>query len=74
MKCILDPKILIDDTRSQNRIDSYHSLRAAISRVSGRKALLGNTDLEVEISNQCGRLVANGPPVKEERFGSQVQR
>lgn len=59
MKCILDPKILIDDTRSQNRIDSYHSLRAAILRVSGRKALLGNTDLEVEISNQCGRLVAN---------------
>ncbi|MEY3349030.1 MAG: hypothetical protein RLY46_1069, partial [Bacteroidota bacterium] len=36
LKCILDPKILIDDTRSQNRIESYHSLRAAISRVSGR--------------------------------------
>jgi TnpA family transposase len=58
LKCILDPKILIDDNRSQNRVESYHSLRAAISRVCGRKVLLGNTDLEVEISNQCGRLVA----------------
>lgn len=58
LKCILDPKILIDSNRSQNRVESYHSLRAAISRVGGRKALLGHTDLEVEISNQCGRLVA----------------
>ena len=59
LKCILDPKILIDVHRSQNRVESYHSLRAAISRVGGRKALLGHTDLEVEVSNQCGRLVAS---------------
>ena len=58
LKCILDPKILIDVHRSQNRIESYHSLRAAIARVGGRKALLGRTDLEVEVSNQSGCLVA----------------
>jgi len=58
LKCILDPKIIADVHRSQNRIESYHSLRAAIARVGGRKALLGRTDLEIEISNQCGRLIA----------------
>ena len=58
LKCILNPKILLDVHRSQNRIESYHSLRASIARVGGRKALLGRTDLEVEISNQCGRLIA----------------
>jgi TnpA family transposase len=58
LKCILDPKILSDVHRSQNRIESYHNLRASISRVGGRKALLGHTDIEVEISNQCGRLIA----------------
>lgn len=59
LKCALDPKILSDVHRSQNRIESYHTLRAAIAKVGGRKALLGRTDLEVENSNQCGRLVAN---------------
>lgn len=58
LKCILNPKILSDVHRSQNRIETYHSLRAAIARAGGRKALLGRTDLEVEISNQCGRLVS----------------
>lgn len=58
LKCILDPTILLQVHRSQNRIESYHALRAAISRVGGRKALLGRTDLDVEISNQCGRLIA----------------
>ncbi|NBW58292.1 hypothetical protein EBR43_11050, partial [bacterium] len=29
-----------------------------ISKVGGRKALLGKGDREVEISNQCGRLLA----------------
>lgn len=38
--------------RSQNRLESYHTLRSAIAKVSGRKALLGRTDLEIEISNQ----------------------
>ena len=58
LKCILNPTILLHVHRSQNRIESYHNLRASISRAGGRKALLGRTDLEVEISNQCGRLIA----------------
>lgn len=58
LKCALDPNILSDVHRSQNRIESYHTLRAAIAKGGGRKALLGKTDLEVEVSNQCGRLVA----------------
>jgi hypothetical protein len=45
--------------RSQNRIESYHQLRAAILKVNGRKYLTGKTDLEIEIANQCGRLLAN---------------
>jgi TnpA family transposase len=60
LKCALYPKILSDVHRSQNRIESYHTLRAAIAKVGGRKALLGKTDLEVEISNQCGRVIASG--------------
>lgn len=58
LKCALDPTILPNVHRSQNRIESYHTLRAAIAKAGGRKALLGRTDLEVEISNQCGRLIA----------------
>lgn len=56
LKCILDPQILIDVHRSQNRVESYHTLRAAIAKAGGRKALLGRTDLEM--SNQCGRLIS----------------
>src|SRR3989338_1284301 len=59
LKCILDPKILENAHRSQNRLESYHTLRAAIAKVSGRKALLGRTDLEMEISNQCGLIIAS---------------
>lgn len=59
LKCILDPKILENAHRSQNRLESYHTLRSAIAKVSGRKALLGRTDLEMEISNQCGLLIAS---------------
>src|SRR5262249_31603558 len=53
-----DPQILVDVHRSQNRVESYHNLHAAIAKVGGRKALLGRTDLEMEISNQCGLLIA----------------
>ena len=60
LKCALDPTILSNVHRSQNRIESYHTLRAAIAKVGGRKALLGKTDLEIEISNQCGRVIAIG--------------
>jgi TnpA family transposase len=59
LKCILDPTILENVQRSQNRVESYHGLRAAIAKTTGRKALLGRTDLEMEISNECGRLIAN---------------
>jgi hypothetical protein len=38
---------------------SYHQLRASITQVSGKKQLIGRTDLDVAISNQCGRLLAN---------------
>ncbi|MMZ44866.1 Tn3 transposase DDE domain protein [compost metagenome] len=54
-----DPQRERNAHRSQNRIESYHQLRAAIARVGGRKELTGRTDIEVEISNQCGRLIAN---------------
>ncbi len=45
--------------RSQNRIESYHQLRAAIAKVGGGKKLAGRTDVTIEVSNQCGRLIAN---------------
>lgn len=45
--------------RSQNRIESYHQLRAAIATVGGGKELAGRTDVAIEVSNQCGRLIAN---------------
>ena len=45
--------------RSQNRIESYYQLRSAIAQVGGKKALKGRTDIEIEISNQCARLIAN---------------
>jgi hypothetical protein len=45
--------------RSQNRIESYHQLRSTIAQVGGKKELTGSTDIEIEISNQCARLIAN---------------
>ena len=45
--------------RSQNRIESYHHLRSTIAQVGGKKELTGRTDIEIEISNQCARLIAN---------------
>jgi len=53
-----DPQLQRDVHRSQNRIESYHHLRAAIAQVGGKKALIGSTDLDVAITNQCGRLIA----------------
>lgn len=58
LKCILDPSMLVNAHRSQNRVESYHGLRGAISKSGGVKALYGRSDIEVEISNQCGRLIA----------------
>jgi TnpA family transposase len=54
-----DPQLQRNVHRSQNRIESYHQLRAFIAQVSGKKHLTGRTDLDVAISNECGRLIAN---------------
>ncbi len=54
-----DPQMQRNVHRSQNRIESYHQLRAAIAQVGGKKEFTGRTDIETEISNQCARLIAN---------------
>ena len=54
-----DPQIQQDVHRSQNRIEAYHQLRSSIAQVGGKKQLIGSTELDVAISNQCGRLIAN---------------
>ena len=54
-----DPQLERNVHRSQNRIESYHQLRSAIAQVGGKKELTGRTDIEIEISNQCARLIAN---------------
>jgi TnpA family transposase len=60
LRYLLDPQLQRDVHRSQNRIESYHPLRAFIAQASGKKELIGRTDLDAAISNQCGRLIANG--------------
>ena len=40
-------------------IESYHQLRFAIAQVGGKKELTGRTDIEIEVSDQCARLIAN---------------
>lgn len=55
----IDPDIHKNVHRSQNRLESYHELRGAIAEAYGKKQLIGKTDIEVEISNECGRLLAN---------------
>ena len=54
-----DPQIQRNVHRSQNRIESYHQLCAAIAQAGGKKELTGRTDLDFAISNECARLVAN---------------
>ena len=44
--------------RSLNRGEAYHQLMAAIRKVSGNK-IPGRNEIELEIHNQCTRLVAN---------------
>jgi hypothetical protein len=39
--------------------EGYHQLRGAIAQVGGKKELIGYTDLDIAISNQSGRLLAN---------------
>jgi TnpA family transposase len=43
--------------RSLNRGESYHQLRSAIARVSGRK-LIGKNEIDLVINNECARLIA----------------
>ena len=59
LKYLQDRKLQRDIHRSQNRVESYHQLRAAIATAYGRKQLIGKGEREIEISNQCGRLIAN---------------
>ncbi|MBA8667714.1 Tn3 family transposase [Holosporaceae bacterium 'Namur'] len=59
LKYLLDPNIQRNTHRSQNRVESYHQLRSSIAQAYGRKQLIGKTDIALEISNQCGRLIAN---------------
>ncbi|WP_410174048.1 Tn3 family transposase [Pseudomonas syringae] len=54
-----DPQLERNVHRSQNRIESYHQLRSTVAQVGGKKELTGRTDIEIEISNQCARLIAN---------------
>jgi TnpA family transposase len=59
LRYLRDPQLQRFVHRSQNRIESYHQLRSAIAQVAGKKELTGRTDLDIEISNQCARLIAN---------------
>ena len=59
LRYLRDSQLQRDVHRSQNRIETYHQLRAVIAQVGGKKELTGRTDLEVAVSNQCGRLIAN---------------
>jgi len=59
LRYLRDPQLQRNVQRSQNRIESYHQLRAAIAQVGGNKELTGRTDSELEISNQCARLIAH---------------
>ncbi len=42
--------------RALNRIESYHQLKKAIIRISGKK-LAGKTEVELIINNECARLI-----------------
>jgi len=59
LRYLRDPKMERNVHRSQNRVESYHQLRSTIAQVGGKKELTGRTDIEIEISNQCARLIAN---------------
>ena len=59
LRYLRNPQLQRDVQRSQNRLESYHQLRSAIAQVGGKKELTGRTDIEIEITNQCARLIAN---------------
>ncbi|MHB9664134.1 Tn3-like element ISPsy30 family transposase (plasmid) [Pseudomonas amygdali pv. morsprunorum] len=59
LRYLRDPQLERNVHRSQNRVESYHQLRSTIAQVGGKKELTGRTDIGIEISNQCARLIAN---------------
>lgn len=59
LRYLCDRQLQRDVHRSENRIESYHLLRTIIAQVNGKKELIGRTDLDVAVSNHCGRLIAN---------------
>jgi len=59
LRYLQDPQLERKVHHSQNRIESYHQLRAVIAKVGGEKELSGRSDLAIDISNQSGRLIAS---------------
>lgn len=53
-----DPVLRRNVHRSLNRGESYHQLKSAIIKVSGRK-IIGRTEMELNINNECAALLAN---------------
>ena len=49
----IDSELQRNVHRSQNKIEEYHKLRAAIAKVGRRKQLCGKTDPDIEVANQC---------------------
>ncbi|HAV0157147.1 TPA: Tn3 family transposase [Salmonella enterica] len=58
LRYLRNPQVARNSHRSQNRIESWHQLRSAIAQIGGKKELTGQNDIELEISNQCGRLLS----------------
>ncbi len=59
LKYLRDSQLQRNVHRSQNRIESYHQLRSVITKVSGKKELIGRSELDIAVGNECGRLLAN---------------
>lgn len=59
LKYLQDKKLQKNVHHSQNRVESYHQLRAAIATAYGKKQLSGRGERELAISNECGRFIAN---------------
>lgn len=58
LKFINDPVIRKNVRRALNRGEAYHKLRRAIANVHGQK-FRGNNTQEIEMWNECARLMAN---------------
>lgn len=58
LKFINDPTMRKNVRRALNRGEAYHKLRRAIANVYGQKFRVKN-DQEIELWNECGRLMAN---------------